>query len=205
MLIPKSLKLPSALISTLQKPMGKFFKVLPNDLPPEKRVIEYFGDNPPLVFVVGDFVSNSLLEANYVPDLIIIDDKTQRNQSFNVKLPEKFELLKVRNKPGEINKSSWELIRILCSTIFDTSNENGKLEKILKVIKVDGEEDLLVLPLVYDAPLGSIILYGYPPMLNGDHGIILIEVTQEIKDKVKTILGKFEEIKTKDDSSNPSF
>ena len=69
-LFPKSLKLPSNLIPILQKPIGKFFKVSSGLDSPEKRVIDEIKDRKEFVFVVGDFVSNSLLSENFVPDLI---------------------------------------------------------------------------------------------------------------------------------------
>jgi len=51
---------------------------------------------------------------------------------------------------------------------------------------IDGEEDLLTLPAILFAPLGSLVLYGH-----WQHGIIGVEITEEIKQAVKVIIGKF--------------
>ena len=193
-IFPRSLKMPQNIISKLQQPMGTFFQSDPLLESPEKRVIKFLKNKDVYVFVVGDFVSNSLFAEKFIPDLIIIDEKTQRNKSVEVDLPEKHEILEVTNKPGEISKSAWELIRILCATVFENPKQNQSDDKVLKVIKVTGEEDLLVLPLIVDAPPNSVVLYGQPPMLTGTSGIVLIEITKEVKNRAISLLDQFETI-----------
>jgi hypothetical protein len=50
-------------------------------------------------------------------------------------------------------------------------------------ITVDGEEDLLVLPVCMSAPENSVVLYGQP-----NEGLVLVHVTPEIQAKVQKIL-----------------
>lgn len=182
-LIPSTLFLPKNLISTLQKPLGKLFKVAPDQSSPELQVIKYLENNSSFVFVVGDYVAKTLLGENFHPDLIIIDNFTQRNIPIEIDLPEKSNIIEAQNQPGEISKSAWEILRILCQSVFENvRNSNSKTSKrVLNIIRIFGEEDLLVLPLIIEAPFGTKILYGHPPMIDNDHGIVLIEVTSEIK------------------------
>ncbi|MFZ1549132.1 MAG: DUF359 domain-containing protein, partial [Microgenomates group bacterium] len=87
--------------------------------------------------------------------------------------------------------------------IFDVKNNSGTVdakaanfisERIMKAIKsetkfevrVDGEEDLLVLPAVLCAPLESVIFYGQQKL-----GIVMIIVTEEIKQKMKALIRCF--------------
>lgn len=61
--------------------------------------------------------------------------------------------------------------------------ERGNLDSWLIV---DGEEDLLALPAILFAPLGSLILYGH-----WQHGIIAVEVNEQMKKKTQNLLNKF--------------
>ena len=54
-------------------------------------------------------------------------------------------------------------------------------------IVIDGEEDLLALPAILLAPLKSMVLYGQM-----DLGVVLVEVTEEMKEKVAGLVKKFE-------------
>jgi uncharacterized protein (UPF0218 family) len=48
---------------------------------------------------------------------------------------------------------------------------------------VNGEEDLLVLPVCIHAPENSIVLYGQP-----NKGLVLVQITTEIRNKAQTLL-----------------
>ena len=51
---------------------------------------------------------------------------------------------------------------------------------------VDGEEDLLVLPVLEYAPIGSILYYGQP-----GKGIVEVVVTNTVKKEAKNLLSRF--------------
>ena len=53
-------------------------------------------------------------------------------------------------------------------------------------IVVDGEEDLLTLPAILFAPPNSLVLYGH-----WQHGIIAVEVDEEMKEKIWKIIERF--------------
>ena len=50
-------------------------------------------------------------------------------------------------------------------------------------LTVNGEEDLLVLPVCIHAPKNSVVLYGQP-----NKGLVLVEITAEIRNKAQTLL-----------------
>jgi hypothetical protein len=50
-------------------------------------------------------------------------------------------------------------------------------------IIVDGEEDLLVIPVCIYAPENSVVMYGQP-----NEGLVIVHITPEIQAKVQKIL-----------------
>lgn len=196
MIEPTNLRLNPSLIPKLQTPMGQFFK-LDNQLDsPEKQVIDYLINNKTeqnLVIVVGDYVSKSLLENNYYPDILIIDNYTQRTKKSTFTLPNNHKLVQAENKPGEISKQAWiiiknELKNLEIKPLIITDKPVSVI-----VILIKGEEDLLTLPVILEAPNGAYVLYGQPPMVgDGSSGIILIEVTSHLKQTIEQLLFQFD-------------
>ena len=196
MILPVDLRLPKSLIQDLQNPLGHFFKSAVNTISPENQVIEFLHKNNKdhnLVIVVGDYVSKSLIENNFLPNVLIIDNYTQRTKKSTFTLPDNHKLVQAENIPGEINKQAWIVIK----------NEFKNLEKkpiiitdkpmSVVVILIKGEEDLLTLPVILEAPIGAYVLYGQPPMVgDGSSGIVLIEVTLELKKTIEQLLSQFD-------------
>mgnify|MGYP003348287999 CR=1 FL=1 len=52
-------------------------------------------------------------------------------------------------------------------------------------ILVNGEEDLLVIPVCMFAPENSVVLYGQP-----NEGLVIVPVTQEIRNKTQNLLDR---------------
>ena len=50
-------------------------------------------------------------------------------------------------------------------------------------LTVDGEEDLLVLPVCLYAPENFVVMYGQP-----NEGLVIIKINHEIKEKVQKIV-----------------
>ncbi|MCG3779568.1 MAG: hypothetical protein JW390_20152 [Nitrosopumilus sp.] len=48
---------------------------------------------------------------------------------------------------------------------------------------VNGEEDLLVLPVCIHAPENSVVLYGQP-----NKGLVLVQINTEIRNKAQSLL-----------------
>ncbi len=203
---PLNLRLPPSLIPELQKPFGTFIKVEDGLPSPEQRVatlLQNESSQGNLVICVGDFVAKSLIKEQFIPDMLIIDNFTQRTKKADFELTFEHQLWTLENKPGEINASTWTFLKNelknLKKSNFNYIAQNSSVEdsqkRIVSVIVIQGEEDLLVLPAILEAPIGSFVLYGQPPMVgDGSTGIVLIEITEEIKELVDQLLSKFTRI-----------
>ncbi|MFX1312654.1 MAG: DUF359 domain-containing protein [Promethearchaeota archaeon] len=137
--------------------------------------------------VAKDFFSNRFL-TNYVK-ICIIDEKTQRNQIKNT-FEEFFErIIEFKNPEGTINKDCWKLFRNIINS--------GK-RTLIKII--EGEEDLLVLPLILEIPMkeqsNNFVFYGQPPNTDSKfmipEGIVIVKVDDIIKQKVYKIISLME-------------
>lgn len=118
------------------------------------------------VITVGDFTTKSLLDAGITPSLMIIDRKVNRKPYHEVSLTG----VHVKSGPGFISEAAMKLIKDMPSG----------------VIEVDGEEDLLVLPVIMEAPIGTLVYYGQP-----QKGMVEVVVTEQIKHKVRRLLNAF--------------
>lgn len=54
------------------------------------------------------------------------------------------------------------------------------------VIRVDGEEDLLTLPIIYFAPVGTAVYYGQP-----HQGVVRVLIDDALHQKVAVLLAQF--------------
>lgn len=142
-----------------------------------KKVLER--EHPTRVILVGDVITDSAHKAGIEVDVAIIDGKTHRGYFHGDQgLFDDFET--IDNPAGEIRESAWELIR--------ESLASGK--RVL--ISVNGEEDLLAIPAILEAPEGAIIGFGQPPVTDAEpplpEGIAWIRITLEIKRQVRAIV-----------------
>lgn len=169
----KELKMPESLRPALQKPLGKIFK---NE---ESLLRRIDTSKHTLIIAVGDIIVDSLLKNDIDPDVKVIDLRSRRVRT---DLFTEHRLVKkgpsLINNPGTVNLKTAEIIK-----------EKIKLalyKKEKSWIVVEGEEDLLALPAILFAPIGSLVLYGH-----WEHGIIAVEIDEKIKNKVKIIIEKF--------------
>jgi len=163
----KTFRLPQFLRNELQKPFGKILHKVPDKLEESK------------VITIGDITTQEFNKKNINQILSIIDFQVQREEKFT-EISElifngKTEIEKVKNLAGEINGNIFEKIK------------NSLESKNRKIILIDGEEDLIVIPAILIAPLGFRIYYGQPNV-----GIVEIIVNEEIKEKIYKLLNKFE-------------
>ena len=122
---------------------------------------------------MGDATSELLLQMGLIPLLHIVDGQEKRKKR-SLPLADVITTeLTVKNNPGEINFESFNLIK----NIFE--------EKPPIRLVVDGEEDLLVLPVCLFAPENSVVMYGQP-----NEGLVIAEITSEIRDKVQKIVNQ---------------
>jgi len=140
------------------------------------------------VYLVGDIVTNDFLINQFLREFIklcIVDEKTQRNQ-INIQNEEYFEeIIEFRNPKGTIRKESFNLLNQMIMS-------NKRI--LLKII--EGEEDLLVLPLVITLPLiqnlKTLVFYGQPPITDSKNpipeGIVMVDVNRRTQKTVKRFL-----------------
>lgn len=129
------------------------------------------GDAP--IVAVGDVVTQNLETRGITPILSILDGKTKRAALAGADAHRRDADLVIANPKGFITKELWDAIR-------DCDFQNRK-------IFIDGEEDLATLPAILYAPMGSIVVYGQP-----DEGIVVVHVTDEKKNEIKSIIERME-------------
>lgn len=168
-LINKTYYLPESLRDNLSKPQGEFYKSIG-----EFRKKYAKGE----IVSVGDETTRKLLSSGVNVHLGIIDFKINRKILFT-NLSELglsgVKSVTVDNGAGRIEKG-------LSRAIFDFFGSNlGNF-----VIRVKGEEDLAVIPVVLLSPIGTMVVYGQP-----GQGVIALKVTLELKNKMFELLKKF--------------
>ncbi|MFX1574528.1 MAG: DUF359 domain-containing protein [Promethearchaeota archaeon] len=137
--------------------------------------------------VAKDFFSNQFLK-NYV-QVCIIDEKTKRNQ-IKITFGEFFEkIIKFKNPEGTINKDAWKLFGNIIKS---------RKKTLIKI--TEGEEDLLVLPLILKVPTDEkvkhFVFYGQPPITDSQfiipEGIVIVTIDANIKQKVQKLINIME-------------
>ena len=160
------MKLPDSLRDQLKIPLGI---LLPIDQDNKINIQKYLSDDS-YIITVGDRTTEKMIDFDLIPSLQIIDGLEKRIKRDIIKLGSAFEL-KIDNPAAEITLESIEIIK----KAF-TMNSPIRLT-------VNGEEDLLVLPVCIHAPENSVILYGQP-----NKGLVLVQITTEIRNKAQALL-----------------
>lgn len=174
------LKLPEELRAKLKEPLGELIETIP-EKSMEKIINVVNKFKPTKVVSIGDVITQYILMSGILPDLSIIDYKMyRRRMEFSFNYDHFFNIIvHTRNPPGHISEDAWNKIRKHIKSEFKT------------LIIVDGEEDLLTLPALIEAPKGSLIFYGQPNI-----GIVFIQVTDEVKKKAREIVEKFNKLES---------
>ena len=161
------MQLPDDLRDQLKNPLGN---LISDDDPNKENILKKIPTES-VVITVGDRTTDNMLQFGLRPQIQIIDGLEKRNQrpvpaddAINTKLS-------CKNPPGEITKESMQVIQKAFSS-----------EPPVR-ITVDGDEDLLVLPVCMSAPENSVVMYGQP-----NEGLVIVHITPEIRAKVQKIL-----------------
>lgn len=177
--------LPESLRRGLRHPLGHIFSSFSefseriSESAYHKLKNEANSDSP-LTISVGDVVTGELQKIGKSPSLSVIDGKTQRkalNRTFLKKII-KLDCQYAVNDKGTIQM---EAVRKLYSLISSGHN------KATSQLFVKGEEDLLTLPAILLAPLGSSVWYGQQAV-----GAVRVLVTEKKKEKVYNLLRQFD-------------
>jgi uncharacterized protein (UPF0218 family) len=140
----------------------------------EEDAVERVGSSQGICISVGDVVSRTFLERGLSPKVIVFDEKTRREKTgFPAELMAGYSLHEAENPAGTISEEASLLLKKLIS-------HSGK-----SALKILGEEDLLGLPAIDLAPVGSLVSYGQP-----GRGIVVVVVDQESKKTARRILDK---------------
>ena len=127
-------------------------------------------EKPPRIICVGDAVSRNAINAGENSWIKIIDGKEMRKETglddFHGN-----QIFLVENEPGTISYAAWEAVSELI-------RHKGSL------LIVKGEEDLLTLPAILEAPNNSIVIYGQPP----NAGIVVVRVNNDSKKLANSII-----------------
>ena len=161
------MQLPDNLRDQLKNPLGNL--ISDND-PNKENIIKEISTESVLI-TVGDRTTENMLKLGLKPQIQIVDGLEKRNQRVVPTDDAVNTNLSCRNPPGEITEESMQVIQKAFSS------------KPPVRITVDGEEDLLVLPVCMSAPENSVVMYGQP-----NEGLVLVHVTPEIQAKVQKIL-----------------
>ena len=165
------MKLPTNLRDQLKIPLGF---LLPEKETTKNNIQNYISENSYLI-TVGDRTTEKMIDFGLTPSLQIIDGQEKREtrqilNNSNVKTK-----LTCHNPPAEITNQSIETIK------------KGFVSETPVRILVDGEEDLLVIPVCIYAPENSVVFYGQP-----NEGLVVVKITPEIRNKTQTLMDSME-------------
>jgi len=161
------LQLPEDIRAQLKTPLGDL--IHDND-PNKENIIKKISAESTII-TVGDRTTENILQLGIKPQIQIIDGLEKRNQCIVPADDTINTNLSCKNPPGEITEESIQVIQKAFSC------------KSPVRITVDGEEDLLVIPVCIHAPENSIVMYGQP-----NEGLVIVTITPEIRAKVQKIL-----------------
>lgn len=161
------MKLPDNLREQLKIPLGI---LLPDDDAKKDTIQKHLPENC-YIITVGDRTSEKMVDFGLTPSLQIIDGQEKRVKRDTPKNIDIVTNLTCDNPPAEITPQSIDIIK-------KAFNSESPVR-----ITVNGEEDLLVIPVCIYAPENSVVLYGQP-----NEGLVLVKITPEIRNKTQKLL-----------------
>lgn len=164
------MKLPDSLREKFKNPLGA---LLPEDIADKEHILERIPDDS-YIITVGDRTTEKMINFGIIPSLQIIDGIEKREKRDSINLDNATELL-VDNPPAEITDSSIEIIK-----------KAFAMNTTVRIM-VNGEEDLLVIPVCIYAPDNAVVMYGQP-----NQGLVIVHVTPEIRNKTQKLLDLME-------------
>jgi uncharacterized protein (UPF0218 family) len=163
-------ELQAALRPELKEPMGPVYT--------DAEELLAAADGP--IITVGDMVTYHLLEAGRVPDVALVDERTERT-AVDDDVVDSFSgfdrEVSVENPPATLTA---ELLTALQEAIARADGETT-------LIRVDGEEDLATLPALVAAPDGASIVYGQP-----GEGMVHVKASAPATERARDILSRMD-------------
>jgi len=153
----------------LKKPLGRLFPAV--DVRGEEFLALVTGS--PFVVTVGDRVTETLQETTgRSPDVFVVDGM-ERRSAREVPRIAHASTVTAKNPAGRITKAALGAMKRAFAG-----------EKPVMVL-IEGEEDLLTIPAVIDAPLGAVVFYGQPL-----EGVVAIMVDEKSRASAREVLRK---------------
>jgi uncharacterized protein (UPF0218 family) len=151
----------------LKKPLGRLFPSV--DVRGDEFLALVTGSS--LVITVGDRVTETLQETTgRSPDVFVVDGM-ERRKAREIPRVAHCATVKAENPAGRITKGAMTAIKRAFAG-----------EKPVMVL-IDGEEDLLTIPAVIEAPVGAVVFYGQPT-----EGVVAVEVDERSKERARQFL-----------------
>ncbi len=155
----------------LKKPFGL---LIPDSKVTEDRIKKMI-KGARKVISVGDATTERMIGFGIIPDIAVIDGKERRARRASSVIYDA-EQIKCTNPAGTI---SVQAVKTLNEALKST-------EPVL--VRVEGEEDLLALPLLAKAADGSVVLYGQPL-----EGMVIVKINsakrKRARDLMKRVIG----------------
>ena len=155
-------------LELLKKPFGTL--ILDKDI--TKEGIASILVDATKIISVGDATTARMVSFDLIPDLAVIDGKERRiKQNY----PAKYEAAELQcvNPSGTISDEAVAIIRTALN-----------LKPPVRVV-VDGEEDMLALPVFTLAPIGSVVLYGQPL-----RGVVAVKITLAKQEEANKLMAR---------------
>jgi len=153
----------------LKKPLGKFFPAV--DVRGEEFLAIVTGAS--LIVAVGDRVTETLQETTGLsPDVFVVDGM-ERRTAREIPRVAHGSTIKAKNPAGRITREARSAVKRALAG-----------EKPVMVL-IEGEEDLLTIPAVLEAPIGAVVLYGQPM-----EGVVAVQVDEKSKASAREVLGR---------------
>jgi len=146
---------------------------LPENQTSKENIKKHLLENS-LIITVGDRTTEKMIDFGLIPSLQIIDGQEKREKREPPKLANATELT-VDNPAAEITPQSVSAIKTALT-----------LKPPVRLF-VNGEEDLLVLPVCVHAPENAVVMYGQP-----NEGLVIVTITPEIRNKAQSLLDLME-------------
>ncbi len=161
------MKLPENLREQLKIPLGI---LLPEKQVTKENILKYTS-SASFIITVGDATTEKMLKFDIIPSLQIIDSQEKRSKREPPSAAKVASSISCDNPPGEISTQS-----------IDAIKNAFKLKPPVRII-INGEEDLLVIPVCLYAPENSVVMYGQP-----NEGLVIVSINQDIRKKTQLIL-----------------
>jgi uncharacterized protein (UPF0218 family) len=132
------------------------------------------------LLTVGDVVTYHVLEGGRVPDVALVDERTERTAVDS----EISEGITGFDRRVSVSNSQATLTAELLTGLREAVDRAGEETTL---IDVDGEEDLATLPAIVVAPEGASVVYGQP-----GEGMVHVTVDRPAVDRARELLSRMD-------------